>query len=165
MTGFDYTVFAIVIMSALLGWWRGLVYEVLSLMGWVAAVFAARLFSASVAPYMPDALGAESARIVEACIALFVGTLIVCGFVSWLLSKLVKWSGLGLLDGLLGMFFGMVRGVLVVLVLVLLAGMIRFPRLPQEPFWHNAWTSKPLENMAMAIQAWLPEGVVEQLHY
>ncbi len=123
MTGFDYAVFAIVLLSALLGWWRGLVYEILSLLGWVAAGVVARMFAASAAPYMPAALGAESARTAAAFVALFVVTLIVGGIVAWLLSKLVKWVGLGLLDGLLGMFFGMLRGVLVVLVLVVLAGM------------------------------------------
>ena len=84
------------------------------------------------------------------------------GIVAWLLSKLVKWVGLGLLDGLLGMFFGMLRGVLVVLMLVILAGMTR---LPQESFWRNAWSSKPLESLAMAIQTWLPDSVAKRMHY
>jgi membrane protein required for colicin V production len=162
MTGFDYTVIAIVLLSALLGWWRGLVYEVLSLLGWIVAGVVARLFAASAAPYMPTALGAESARVAVAFVALFVATLIVGGIVAWLLSKLVKWVGLGWLDGLLGMLFGMLRGVLVVLVLVLLAGMTH---LPQEPFWRDAWSSKPLESMALAIQAWLPDSVAQRVHY
>ena len=162
MTGFDYAVFAVIVLSASLGWWRGLVYEVLSLLGWIAAGLVARLFAASVAPYMPAALGAESARTAVAFVVLFVLTLIVGGIVSWLLSKLVKWVGLGWLDGLLGMFFGMLRGLLVVLVLIILAGMTR---LPQQTFWQNAWSSKSLESMALAIQTWLPESVAKRLHY
>jgi membrane protein required for colicin V production len=162
MTGFDYAVIAIVLLSALLGWWRGLVYEVLSLMGWIAAWAVARLFTASAAPYMPAALGTEAARTAAAFVALFVATLIVGGIVAWILSKLVKWVGLGWLDGLLGTLFGMLRGVLVVLVLVVLAGMTR---LPQEPFWRNAWSSKPVEGMALAIQGWLPDGVAQRVHY
>jgi membrane protein required for colicin V production len=162
MTGFDYTVIAIVLLSALLGWWRGFVYEVLSLLGWIAAGVVARLFAANAAPYMPAALGAESARIAAAFVVLFVATLIVGGIVAWLLSKLVKWVGLGWLDGMLGTLFGTLRGVLVVLVLVVLAGMTR---LPQEPFWRNAWSSKPLESMALTIQAWLPDSVAQRVHY
>jgi len=162
MTGFDYTVIAIVLLSALLGWWRGLVYEVLSLLGWVAAWVVARLFAVSAAPYMPAALGTESARTVAAFVALFVATLIVGGIVAWLLSKLVKWVGLGWLDGLLGLSFGMLRGVLVVLVLVVLAGMTR---VPQEPFWRNAWSSKSLENVARAMQKWLPDSVAQRVHF
>jgi len=162
MTGFDYTVIAIILLSAVLGWWRGLVYEVLSLLGWIAAWAVARLFAASATPYMPAALGTESARTAAAFVALFVATLIVCGIVTWLLSKLVKWVGLGWLDGLLGLSFGMLRGVLLVLVLVISAGMTH---LPQEAFWRNAWSSKPLVSMALTIQAWLPDSVAQRVHY
>ncbi len=162
MTAFDYSVMAVVLLSALLGWWRGLVYEILSLLGWIAAVVVSRLFASSLAPYMPAALGEESARIAAAFVALFVATLIVGGIVAWLLSKLVKWVGFGWLDGLLGALFGMLRGVLVVLVLVVLAGMTR---LPQEQFWRNAWSSKPLESMALAIHSWLPDSVAKRVHY
>jgi len=162
MTGFDYAVIAIVLLSALMGWWRGLVYEVLSLLCWIAAGVVARLFAASAALYMPAALGAEPARIAAAFVALFVVTLIVGGIVTWLLSKLVKWVGLGWLDGLLGTLFGMLRGALVALVLVVLAGMTS---LPQEPIWRNAWSSKPLESMALGIQTWLPDSVAQRVHF
>jgi membrane protein required for colicin V production len=162
MTAFDYTVMVIVLLSALLGWWRGLVYEVLSLLGWAAAFFAARLFATAAAPYMPAALGSASARVATAFVILFVATLIIAGMVAWVLSKLVKWVGLGWMDGLLGMSFGVLRGVIVVLVLVLLSGMTR---LPQEPFWRNAMLSKPLLNMAQAFHGWLPESVSQRLHY
>jgi membrane protein required for colicin V production len=162
MTGFDYIVIAIFLLSALLGWWRGFVYEVLSLAGWVAAWLVARFFADSVAPYMPAVLGAGSMRTVAAFITLFFMTLLVGSLVSWLLSKLIRWVGLGWLDSLLGMSFGVLRGAIVVLVMVMLAGMTR---IPQEPFWRNAWSSKHFESMAMAIHAWLPEGVAQRVRY
>ena len=162
MTWLDYTVIAIVALSALLGWWRGLVYEVLSLLGWVVAYAVARLFAASAAPLMPAALGAEAVRTTAAFAVLFTGTLIIGGIVAWLLSKLVKWVGLGWLDGLLGALFGVLRGVLVVLALVLLAGLTG---LPKEPSWRNAMLSKPLENVALAAKGWLPQSVAQRVHY
>lgn len=162
MTGLDYAVITVVMLSVLLGWWRGLVYEVLSLLGWVAAWIVARVFAADVAPYMPAALGAESAKVAAAFAALFVATLIASGIVAWLLSKLIKFVGLGWLDGLMGGLFGMLRGALVVLVLVVLAGMTS---LPQQPFWRNAWLGKPLENTVLAVQGWLPESVAQRVRY
>jgi len=162
MTWFDYTVIAVVALSVLLGWWRGLVYEVLALLGWVAAAIVARLFAAKAAPYIPAALGAEAVRTAVAFTALFIGTLIIGGIVAWLLSKLVKWVGLGWMDVLLGGLFGVLRGVLVVLALVLLAGLTG---LPKEPFWRNASLSKPLENVALAAKGWLPESVAQRVHY
>ena len=162
MTWFDYTVIAIVILSALLGWWRGLVYEVFALLGWVAAYFVARLFGADVAPLLPAWMGAENARMTVAFALLFVATLVISGIVAWALSKLVKWVGLGWLDGLLGGLFGMVRGVLVVLVLVLLAGLTD---LPKESFWRDALLSKSLENAALSAKGWLPGNIAQRVHY
>jgi membrane protein required for colicin V production len=162
MTGFDYAVIVIVLLSALLGWWHGLVYEVLSLAGWVAAYLVARMFAASVAPLMPAALGAEALRMTAAYALLFVSTLIVGGVVAWLLSKVVKWVGLGWLDKALGILFGTARGMLVVVALVLLAGLTGFP---QQPFWRDAWLSRPLEKIALAAKARLPQNVAQQLHY
>ena len=160
MTWLDYTVIAIIVLSALLGWWRGLAYEVLSLLGWIVAILVARLFAASIVPYMPA--GAEAARAAAAYAVLFIGALIIGGIVAWSLSKLVKFVGLGWLDGLLGVVFGMVRGVLIVLVLVLLAGMTG---LPKGQFWRDAWLSKPLENVALATRAWLPDNVAQHVAF
>lgn len=162
MTWFDYTVIAIAGLSVLLGWWRGLVYEVLSLLGWVAAYMVARMFSADMATLMPASLGTGAIKTAVAFVLLFVATLIVCGIVSWLLSKLVKWVGLGWLDGLLGALFGMVRGMLVTVALVLLAGLTNFPR---EPAWRDAWLSKPLENVALAAKKRLPESVAQRVAF
>lgn len=162
MTWFDYTVIGIIVLSASLGWWRGLVYEVLSLLGWVVAAIVARLFAAQAAPYMPAALGAEAIRIAAAFAVLFIGTLIIGGIVAWLLSKLVKWVGLGWMDGLLGGLFGVLRGVLVVLALVLLAGL---SGLPKEPSWSNAALSKPLVSIALMVKGWLPESVAQRVHF
>ena len=158
MTGFDYTVITIVILSALLGWWRGVVYEVLSLLGWIAASMAARLFAASLAPYMPDIL--QAGKVVAAFVVLFVITLIVAGIVAGLLSKFIKFIGLLRLDKSLGTLFGMLRGMLVVLALILLAGLTS---LPQQAIWRDAMLSKPAQNLAVAGLALLPHSVAQRV--
>lgn len=161
MTWFDYTVFIIVVWSVLLGWWRGFVYEILSLLGWVAAYVVARWQAVNLAALMPADLGIDAIKVTVAFILLFVMTLIVSGLVIWLLSKLVKLAGLGWIDGLLGSLFGMLRGMLLVLMLVLLAGLTD---LPKKPFWREAKLSKPLESMALASLVWLPDSVARRVH-
>lgn len=162
MTWFDYTVFIIAVWSVLLGWWRGFVYEVLSLLGWVAAYAVARWQAVNLAALMPAELGIDAIKVTVAFILLFVATLIVSGIVIWLLSKLIKFSGLGWIDGLFGSLFGMLRGMLLVLILVLLAGLTD---LPKKPFWREAKLSKPLESMALASLAWLPDSVARRVHF
>lgn len=160
MTGFDYAVIAIIVLSALIGLWRGLVYEMLTLAGWGAAFLAAQMFAPVLAPLMP--VNDESMQMIIACAAIFIGVLIACGILAWLLSKAMKWVGLGWMDASLGFVFGAARGLLAVLALVLLAGLTD---LPQQPFWQEAQLSQPLEMATLVIKEKLPLDAVEQLHY
>lgn len=161
MTGFDYTVIGIVILSALLGGWRVVVYEVVSLLGWIAAGLVAWFFAFSLAPHMPDVLGGPSTQVVTAFIALFLVTLIIASIAALLLSKFIKWVGMGSVDRQLGALFGTLRGVLLVLVLVLLAGLTR---LPQEPFWRDAVLSQPLQKLARISLVLLPDIVAQRVY-
>ena len=162
MTWFDYTVIIITVWSVLLGWWRGFVYEVLSLFGWVVAYVVARWQAVNVAALTPTGPGMDAIKITIAFVLLFVATLIVSGVVVWLISKLIKSTGLGWIDSLFGSLFGMLRGMLLVLMLVLLAGMTD---LPQKPFWREAKLSKPLESVALASLIWLPDSVARRVHF
>ena len=161
MTVFDYGVIGTVVVSAALGWWRGIVYELVSLMGWIMAGLLAWMFAFNLAPYMPDMFGDPTTKIAVAFAALFVGTLIVASIAAVLLSKLVKWVGMGSLDRQLGALFGMLRGVLVIMALILLAGMTM---LPQEPFWRDAALSRPLQKLARVGLVMLPDSVAQRVY-
>jgi len=162
MTLFDYAILAVIGLSIGLGWWRGLVYELLSLLGWVAAYFMARMFASTMLPFVPDAVGPEIARAALAYAGVFIGTLIASGVLAWVLSKLIKLVGLGLVDGMLGTLFGMLRGGLLVLFVVLLAGLTS---LPKQRFWRDAVLSKPLQNIALSSKEFLPENVAKKISY
>lgn len=162
MTVFDYIVMSMIALSVIIGGWRGVVYEVLSLLGWMVAYFVARLFAHSLAPHMPAALGSDATQTAAAFAALFLGVLVVSGVVSILLSKLVKFVGLGWLDSLLGALFGLARGTFFVLLLVLLAGL---SDLPQEAFWRDAKLSKPTQDAALFVKGWLPSNVAERVRF
>lgn len=160
MTEFDFVVIAVLLVSLLLGLWRGLVYEILSLLGWPVAFLVSRLFAANVAPMMPGEH--EMMRITLAYVAVFIASLIVWGLLAWLLSRLVKAVGLGWLDRMLGGLFGFLRGILVILVLVWLAGLTDFP---DQSFWRTAMTSRAAENAALLTKAWLPDGIARRIRY
>ncbi|MDD5384197.1 MAG: CvpA family protein [Gallionella sp.] len=160
MTGFDFAVIAILLVSLLFGLWRGLVYEVLSLMGWPVAFVLSKLFAGNVAPMMPGTQ--ETIRITLAYAVVFVAALIVWGVLAWLLSRLVKAAGLGWLDRVLGGLFGVLRGGLVILVLVWLAGMTAAP---DQPFWRDAQMSKTAEDAALLTKVWLPDNIAQRVRY
>ena len=79
-----------------------------------------------------------------------------------MVSKLVKSAGLGLEDRLLGSVFGFARGLLVVMVVVLLAGLTSLPR---QAVWRNAVLSDPLEAFAGQVKAWLPTDLAQRITY
>ena len=163
MTEFDYIILIIIILSVLLGWWRGLVYEILSLLSWITSYFVAKSWGVEFSPYMPDVLQGESLRNAAAFSAIFMTTLILCGIAAWALHKLVKSFGLDWrTDGVTGAMFGLVRGLFLVLLLVLLAGLTK---LPQTPFWRDALLSKSLQNVALLGKELLPDDMAKRISF
>ena len=159
MTSFDYAVIAIIVLSALVGWWRGFMYELFSLIGWVAAYIVASTFSDQLMPHVPTAMGADNIRSAVAFAALFIATLIVGALFAWFLARLAKFAGLSGMDGKFGAIFGMLRGGLVVIALVWLGGLTD---LPQKPFWRNALSSKPLQQAALYAKDYMPENAAKK---
>jgi len=160
MTGFDIAVIAILLISLLFGLWRGLLYEVLSLLGWPLAFMSSNMYADGFAQLMP--IKQELLRTTVAYVLLFVAVLIVWGVLVWGLTKLLRAIGLGKLDRTLGGLFGVLRGLLVVLAMVWLAGVTD---IPERPFWRDAHMSKPAEDVALLTKAWLPESIAQRIHY
>ena len=66
------------------------------------------------------------------------------------------------MDGVMGGVFGLLRGMLLILILVLLAGLTS---LPKKPFWREAWSSKTLQSVAIFTKDFLPENVAKKVTY
>jgi membrane protein required for colicin V production len=162
MTWFDYAVLAIVGLSVLLSIIHGLVRELLALASWVVAFVAAQSYVTAVAPLLPEAIPGSSLRFLVAFLILFLVVLLAMTLLASAVSKLVKHAGLGAVDRTLGAVFGMVRGLAIVMLAVLLAGMTA---LPKQPEWRNAVLSPPLEALANVIKVWLPNELSKQINY
>ena len=161
MAWFDYGGLTVLGLSLLLGALRGLVREMVSLAGWIAAFVLATAFSGIVAGQLPESLGPLLSGLLG-FLLIFIGVLLLSGMLGLVLSLLLRAVGLGFLDRLLGAAFGVVRGVAIALLAVLLAGLTPLPR---EPFWRQAVLSGPFETVALALGPYLPEGVAQRLKY
>lgn len=162
MTPFDYAVLAVLGLSFLLGLWRGLVSEVLALVAWVAAFFAAREWGGAVAPHLAGVVTEPALRYAAGFVLVLVGVLVTFGIARLVLSLLLRAAGLGLTDRLLGAGFGILRGALIVFVAVLVGGMTA---LPKAAWWREAKLSPPLETAAIAVKPWLPVEVGKKIRY
>lgn len=161
LTAFDYAVFFVLLTSGLIGVLRGLVREILALAGWIFAFWVAYTYSGTAAGWMPDSIpGGETGRIVAGFLLLFLGSVIGAALLSALLEQLLTSTGLKPADRGLGLIFGIARGVVLVLILVVLAG---FTTLPAEPFWQDAVTRPVISDLMEMLRPWVPPDLQQYL--
>ncbi|MBI1943331.1 MAG: CvpA family protein [Betaproteobacteria bacterium] len=162
MTWLDYAVLGVFAVSMVLGAWRGLVREVLSVLGWVIAFLAANLLAGPLGAQMPREIPSPELRVAAAFAAVFLGALVATSLVGLLLSKIVKAVGLAATDRTLGALFGAARALLIVVAAALLAGLTSAPR---QPFWRDSASGALLAQAALALKPLLPQTLAERLRY
>lgn len=157
----DYVIIGIILVSTLISLVRGFVKEVISLLTWVAAFVVALGFSQPAAAMVPRAVDIPSARVAIAFMVLFVVVLIVGGIINWAISTLVNKTGLSGTDRSVGMVFGLTRGVFIVAILILLAGLTAAP---QSPWWQGSVLLPHFTVVAEWIKALLPTDMAQYFH-
>jgi membrane protein required for colicin V production len=159
MTAFDYVMLAIVVLSAALGIWRGVIREVFALGAWILAIICMFLFGQIVANALPLAGQAAWLKSLVGYALVFVGVFIVTSIIGYLFSKLINAVGLSFIDRALGAMFGVVRGVLIAVLLVLVGGATN---LPQSDWWKDSATAKPLETFAAVMRNKFPNDLAKK---
>lgn len=152
----DLAILTILAISALISIWRGFLREVLSLAAWVAAFWVALSFTHPAAGLLLDYVSVPTVRLVLTFLGLFMGTLLVVAVFNHLMLRLMVKTGLSGTDRMLGVFFGLARGVAVVTVLVLLAGLTP---LPQDPWWRESMLIGHFQSLALWMRTYLPEDL------
>lgn len=160
MNSVDGLLLFVLLLSAVVGMWRGLVYEVLSLMVWVAAFLLAQAYAGDVARLLPlDGLSA-ALRIAVAFVLVFVASAFAGGFVAWLVKKMVAAVGLRPIDRVLGGVFGLLRGAVVLLAVAVVVGMTP---LQSQQAWQTSAVAQVLGDSLQALRPLLPEPVARYL--
>ncbi len=162
MANFDWFVLVVMALSAVLGLWRGMVSEVLSLAAWVVAFILANHFSDDVAPLLYGLVGEGVLAHVGAFVLVYVVTMVLFALLRSLATELLRAVGLGGLDRVLGAVFGLLRGLVILVVLVMLAGMTDFP---QKAWWQDARFSRPLETVVILVSPYLPDALVNRIRF
>ncbi len=111
----DWILLAVLLLSMLIGLWRGLMVEMLSVLGWIAAFVVAQMFATPLGQWLPMDGAVPQLRYAAGFALAFIGTLIVSTLVGWLAKKMLASVGLSGLDRLLGAAFGLVRGAIILL--------------------------------------------------
>jgi membrane protein required for colicin V production len=162
VTIFDYLVLFVLGSSVIISTLRGLVKEILSLLGWIVAFVVANAYGATLAPMLPDLLPGDATRLIMAFVVLFLGVRILMGLLSLAIGALITASGLSLADRGLGGLFGLARGIVIVLAAVILCGMTS---IPQADFWKNALLSPMAETGARTVKPFLPAALAQHVKF
>ena len=115
MSALDWIFVAVLLGSLVLGAWRGLAYEVLSVLNWLQAFVVAQWLASDVGQHLPMGSVSDVLRFAAGFVIVFVLAALAGGMVVWLLTRLVASSGLQRVDRALGAGFGLVRGVILLL--------------------------------------------------
>jgi membrane protein required for colicin V production len=157
----DWVLMGVLFASMVVGFWRGLVYEVLSLVGWVAAFVVAQWLASDVVVWLPFVQGApESVQYAVAFAVVFVATVFAAGVASWLLKALVESVGLRPVDRALGGVFGLARGVVLLLALTVV---LQLTGVARDAWWTSAQGPAWLDLLLKGLKPLLPPSFVDYL--
>jgi len=154
MAALDWVFAAVLLVSLLLGALRGLVYEVLSVLSWIAAFILAQWFAPVVAGWLPMGEAAEPVRYAAGFVLVFIAAVFAGGLLAWLTKKLIEAVGLRPADRALGAAFGLVRGVVLVLAA---AVVIHMTPMHSAPWWTESMGAGVSTAALKGLKPVLPE--------
>lgn len=143
----DIIIISIIVISGLVGVFRGLVREVMSLVGWIVSVWLAWRFAYVFAPVFDSIIESSDVRKAAAFISIFLLSLVMFALLSYFISKIMSKSALKGMDRTLGMLFGLLRGAIIIAVLAMLIQSTQFAK----EAW---WTGSMLKDYFLLLAAY-----------
>lgn len=162
MGWFDIAIIAVIVLSALISLIRGFVKEFISLATWLIAGFIALTYYMVLAELLVPYIESPTISQAVAFAVLFITTLIVGAIINYMVSQLVTKTGLSGTDKTLGVLFGAARGVLIISMIVLFAGLTP---MPEESWWQESILVENFKNIALWIKDLLPQDVGERFSF
>jgi membrane protein required for colicin V production len=141
--------------SMLVGAVRGLVYEVLGLLGWVVAWLVARAWGVDLAVTLHLGTTGSALQRGSGYVLAFVLTLLAWRIMCWAVRQVLHASPLAPVDRLLGAGFGVLRGLVMLLVLV---GLLDLTPIARAAWWHEAGAVRHVRSLLVVLAPILPGG-------
>ena len=162
MNVFDIAIIAVVVLSALFAFVRGIVREMIALATWVIGFIAAINYAGTVAGLFDWLHVAPVAKQALAFGLILILVMIAGAILARSLAGVIRAIGLGFMDRLLGAIFGVARGLIVVVVFALVAGVTA---LPKQDWWQNSALGLPLADAALSLKPYLPRAWADKLDF
>lgn len=158
----DLAILAVIALSAVIGFFRGFLREAIGLMTWILAFYLAFTFADIGAVWLERWISVGSARLAVAFGIIFIGVLLLGAIVNFIIGRLVTQTGFAGTDRAIGGLFGVLRGIGILIVLVLLAGVTPVPR---DAWWQQSIFIGHLQNGAVWVRGFLPPDLAGAVTY
>ena len=156
----DWVFVVIILLSTLLGVSRGMVREIIALVGWVAAFFVSLYCSADLAVILPfQAHMGLMTRTFVSIVLIVIGCVFLAGLVGKILRSILASVSIGAEDRLLGCLFGFLRGLLIVGLLVFLGGTTEF--FSKQLWWKDSALVPAFEKGITWCAPYIPDSLME----
>lgn len=162
MSTIDIVILCLVALPAIVGVFYGFLNIVFSLLSWAISLGLSIKLVPYFSPLLENYVDQPVIRMILAFVALFILSLLIMSGISFLIVKLLGKTGLTAADRILGFFFGMTLGTLIVLIIIFFAGFTAFP---QESWWNDSKLAEPFERISIWASQYLPESVSEYHSY
>ncbi len=156
MADLDWICCAVLALSLSIGAWRGLAYEVLSLVNWVLAFVLAQWAAPSIVQFLPTRGASDMVRYGFGFFFAFILCLLAGSFLVFLTKKVVYVSGMGLVDRLLGLAFGSLRAMLILLSATMV---LRVTPLANSDWWLQAYSPRIAQSVLAGLKPWFPQAL------
>lgn len=157
MTVVDVIILFVIFLSALFSLIRGFVKEAISLTTWIMATWISASFAPRLAAILPDSIQSEAVRLAAGFGLLFLLTLMLGALVNFIVAQFVKKTGLSGADRVFGMAFGLLRGLVVIVVFVVIASMTP---LPEQQWWKTSQLLGRFEQLTLMLKPYFPENIL-----
>ncbi len=158
MNEVDWVILIVLALSTLVGLFRGIVRELLAIVGWVLAIVLALRFSPLVGEAIPLESVNVSIRTIFGALLIIVVVLFVCGFAGKIAGHALSAASITFEDRSIGAVFGFVRGVVIVSICVFLLGMTSCTR---TSYWRNSILIVPAERVIDFSMPILPDAIAQ----
>jgi membrane protein required for colicin V production len=153
---FDIGIAVIILITALIGFMRGIVWMSVFIATWAAAIFFAIKYKDQLATALPIKLGSDFAQTGLSALLIFLGILIAGAILNALLYKILNACGLGAFDRILGTGLGIVLGILATTLLTMLLGLTE---LPDQKAWEQSKFIPKFQEAATWLKTKIPEDM------
>lgn len=154
MNWLDFVFIGILSLSIIISLFRGLIKEVLSLVIWAGAFWVAYHYVNLGADALSGVIEVPSARHLIAFVGLFIAALIVGGIINFIMSRLIKKTGLSGTDRFFGMFFGALRGLIAIVAITFF---IKATPLSEDPWWQDSQLAPHFSKISEWVRTNMPE--------